>query len=330
MYARLRGVPSNKIENLVSATIKHLNLTNWADKLCGDYSGGNKRKLSTAIALVGNPPIVFLDEPTTGMDPVARRFLWDSLMTVMKGGRSIVLTSHSMEECEALCTRLAIMVNGQFKCLGSTQHLKSRFGTGYTLMIKVAGSIPSQPPQVANGLHPAPSIAASGPPPAMVFTNPVATAELPEVNEPEKPPPEGTPNGPPGVISSRDVQPTVPISTYPAYPTQFQVPPGQVQPIIYDSGLIQAVTNAQNFISQTFPGARLLESHNGVLHFQVETEGLSWSYIFGQLERNRAALNIVDYSVSQTTLEQVFINFAKEQHSEERTSVKKQCGCFSC
>jgi len=58
-------------------------------------------------------------------------------------------------------------------------------------MIKVAGSIPSQPPQVANGLHPAPSIAASGPPPAMVFTNPVATAELPEVNEPEKPPPEG-------------------------------------------------------------------------------------------------------------------------------------------
>ena len=125
----------------------------------------------------------------------------------------------------------------------------------------------------------------------------------------------------------------------------------------------------------------------GVLHFQVETEGLSWSYIFGQLERNRAALNIVDYSVSQTTLEQVnteycfslikldivlseafnprqdklglrirvklwlpvrnvhlavvrssynvffpqvFINFAKEQHSEERTSVKKQCGCFPC
>ena len=72
----------------------------------------------------------------------------------------------------------------------------------------------------------------------------------------------GTPNGPSGVISSRDVQPTVPVPTYPAYPTQFQPPPGQMQPIIYDSGLIQAVTNAQNFIAQTFPGARLLESHN--------------------------------------------------------------------
>ncbi|CAH3155542.1 unnamed protein product, partial [Porites evermanni] len=107
------------------------------------FSGGNRRKLSTAIALVGNPPIIFLDEPTTGMDPVARRFLWDTLTGVLKDGRSIVLTSHSMEECEALCTRLAIMVNGHFKCLGSTQHLKSRFGRGYTLMVKVGNHQPT-------------------------------------------------------------------------------------------------------------------------------------------------------------------------------------------
>lgn len=328
MYAHLRGVPSNKVKDLVSSTIKHLNLTNWADKLCGDYSGGNKRKLSTAIALVGNPPIVFLDEPTTGMDPVARRFLWDSLMQVMKGGRSIVLTSHSMEECEALCTRLAIMVNGQFKCLGSIQHLKSRFGTGYTLMIKVAGSAAPIPQQTANGFQQPPPTATSVPPP-MVFSNPAATGELPEVNEPEKPIPEGYANGTQGVISSKDIQPTVPVPPpYPANPVQMQLPPGQSMPLVYDPGLINAVTNAQNFVNQTFSGARLLESHNGVLHFQLETEGLSWSYIFGQLERNRAALNIVDYSVSQTTLEQVFINFAKEQHSEERTTVKKMCGCF--
>ena len=123
------------------------------------FSGGNKRKLSTAIALVGNPPILLLDEPTTGMDPATRRFLWDALTGVIRDGRSVILTSHrlesrylelniliphhpfcmslfvppppplylsSMEECEALCTRLAIMVNGVFKCLGSVQHLKSK------------------------------------------------------------------------------------------------------------------------------------------------------------------------------------------------------------
>ena len=89
-------------------------------------SGGNKRKLSTAIALVGNPPIVLLDEPTTGMDPTTRRYLWDVVIGIIKEGRSVVLTSHSMEECEALCTRLAIMVNGSFKCLGSLQHLKNK------------------------------------------------------------------------------------------------------------------------------------------------------------------------------------------------------------
>lgn len=63
--------------------------------------------------------MIFLDEPATGMDPSARRFLWNSLPAVVKKGRSVVLTSHSMEECEALCTHLAIMVNGWFCCLRS-------------------------------------------------------------------------------------------------------------------------------------------------------------------------------------------------------------------
>ena len=66
------------------------------------------------------------DEPTTGMDPKARRFLWNCILKIVKEGRSVVLTSHSMEECEALCGRIAIMVNGTFKCMGSIQHLKNR------------------------------------------------------------------------------------------------------------------------------------------------------------------------------------------------------------
>ena len=77
-------------------------------------------------------PLPFQDEPTTGLDPATRRYLWDVLVGVVQDGRCIVLTSHSMEECEALCTRLAIMVNGQFKCLGSIQHLKSRSAPPHT------------------------------------------------------------------------------------------------------------------------------------------------------------------------------------------------------
>ena len=87
---------------------------------------------------MGAPKVVFLDEPTAGMDPGTRRFLWDCVLDLVKNNHSVVMTSHSMEECEVLCSRLAIMVNGQFQCIGPPQHLKNRFGEGYTLTIRVA------------------------------------------------------------------------------------------------------------------------------------------------------------------------------------------------
>ncbi|OWF34668.1 ATP-binding cassette sub-family A member 3-like [Mizuhopecten yessoensis] len=137
MYARLRGVPENCIRDVVSDLMNSTMLTKYADKNCDQYSGGNKRKLSTAIALIGDPPFILLDEPTTGMDPGARRKLWNVLSEVRARGRTLVLTSHSMEECDALCTKIVIMVNGRFVCLGSPQHLKNKFGQGYTLTVRL-------------------------------------------------------------------------------------------------------------------------------------------------------------------------------------------------
>ncbi|KAF7698247.1 phospholipid-transporting ATPase ABCA3 [Silurus meridionalis] len=137
MYARLRGIPEIYVFACVENVLRSLLLEPHADKLVRSYSGGNKRKLSAGMALIGGPPVIFLDEPSTGMDPVARRLLWDAVTRTRESGKAIVITSHSMEECEALCTRLAVMVNGQFKCLGSPQHLKSKFGSGYTLLAKI-------------------------------------------------------------------------------------------------------------------------------------------------------------------------------------------------
>uniref|UniRef100_A0A2K6K140 ATP binding cassette subfamily A member 7 n=1 Tax=Rhinopithecus bieti TaxID=61621 RepID=A0A2K6K140_RHIBE len=137
LFARLRGVPEAQVAQTAGSGLARLGLSRYADRPAGTYSGGNKRKLATAVALVGDPAVVFLDEPTTGMDPSARRFLWNSLLAVVREGRSVMLTSHSMEECEALCSRLAIMVNGRFCCLGSPQHLKSRFAAGHTLTLRV-------------------------------------------------------------------------------------------------------------------------------------------------------------------------------------------------
>ncbi|XP_054279050.1 phospholipid-transporting ATPase ABCA1-like [Macrosteles quadrilineatus] len=137
LYAALRGTPSDDIKSKVETWVRFMGIDEYARAPCGTYSGGNKRKLSTAMALIGDPAVVFLDEPTAGVDPVSRRRLWDVLARCQKTGQAIVLTSHSMEECEALCSRLTILVGGHMKCIGSTQYLKQRYGQGYTIMIKL-------------------------------------------------------------------------------------------------------------------------------------------------------------------------------------------------
>ena len=91
------------------------------------------------MAMIGNPPIVFLDEPSTGMDPKAKRFMWQiiSKISTLRKQSAVILTTHSMEEAEALSTKLAIMVSGRLKCFGSSQHIKTKFGEGYEIVIKI-------------------------------------------------------------------------------------------------------------------------------------------------------------------------------------------------
>ncbi|XP_028297042.1 ATP-binding cassette sub-family A member 2-like isoform X2 [Gouania willdenowi] len=215
LYTRLRGVPWKDQERVVSWALDKLELSKYADKPSCTYSGGNKRKLSTAIALIGYPSLVFLDEPTTGMDPRARRFLWNLILDIIKTGRSVVLTSHSMEECEALCTRLGIMVNGRFKCLGSIQHLKNRFGDGYMITVRTKSS--------------------------------------------------------------------------------------------------SNVKDVLRFFSRNFPEAVLKERHHTKVQFQLKAERIDLDQVFSKMEQVVEVLNIQDYSVSQTTLDNVFVNFAKKQ-----------------
>uniref|UniRef100_A0A7N5K5L2 ATP-binding cassette sub-family A member 3 n=1 Tax=Ailuropoda melanoleuca TaxID=9646 RepID=A0A7N5K5L2_AILME len=137
MCARLWGVSEPQIQLYVNKWLSSMQLEPHADKLIRTYSGGTKRRLSTAIALMGKTSVVLLDEPSTGMDPVARRLLWDVVTWTRERGKAIIITSHRMEECDAFCTRLAIMVQGKFLCLGSPQQLKNKFGNIYILKVKV-------------------------------------------------------------------------------------------------------------------------------------------------------------------------------------------------
>ncbi|CAI2386824.1 unnamed protein product [Moneuplotes crassus] len=134
-YARIKGVIPEVREKVVKGKLKQMDLLEYEHSTATKLSGGNKRKLSVAMAMIGNPPIIFLDEPSTGMDPKAKRFMWSviSNITTLKKKSAVVLTTHSMEEAEALSTKLGIMVSGHFKCFGTVQHLKSKFGNFYEI-----------------------------------------------------------------------------------------------------------------------------------------------------------------------------------------------------
>ncbi|XP_045398713.1 phospholipid-transporting ATPase ABCA3-like isoform X2 [Lemur catta] len=219
MYARVWGVSEHQIKPYVNKCLNSLELEAHADKLISTYSGGNKRRLSTAIALVGKPSVIFLDEPSTGMDPAARRLLWNTVTRARESGKAIIITSHSMEECDALCTRLAIMVQGKFMCLGSPQHLKNKFGNIYILKAKVKTEDKSK--------------------------------------------------------------------------------------------------DFKTFIEMTFPGSVLKHENQGILNYYIPRKDNGWGKVFGTLERAKEQFDLEDYSISQVTLEQVFLTFAYADETAE-------------
>ncbi|XP_026750211.2 phospholipid-transporting ATPase ABCA3-like [Galleria mellonella] len=223
IFCLLQGIPPRVGKARAIQLANRLGFMKHFDKKVHECSGGTKRKISTAIALLGDPQLVFLDEPTTGMDPASKRLVWSSISEAVASGRSVVLTSHSMEECEALCSRLTIMVNGRFYCLGPLQHLKSKFSQGYTLVIKCR---------------------------------------------------EG-PN------READIQ------------------------------------NVNQFIVENFRDAKLAETYLGISTYYLNDVGLPWWRVFHIMEEARKQFPLEDYSVSQTTLEQVFLRFTRMNATNE-------------
>ena len=138
-YGLIKGAKKNKLNQIVNALIEEMNLTKFKNKISGTLSGGNKRKLSVAISLICNPPKILLDEPSTGMDPEARRFMWGVIhrVSLKKKKSTIIMTTHSMEEAETLCERIGILVDGQFKCLSTSDEIKEKYGYGYEINLKI-------------------------------------------------------------------------------------------------------------------------------------------------------------------------------------------------
>ncbi|KAI4365910.1 hypothetical protein MLD38_021849 [Melastoma candidum] len=133
-YGRLKNLSGSALTQSVEKSLKDVNLFSGgvADKQVHKYSGGMKRRLSVAISLIGNPSVVYMDEPSTGLDPASRKHLWDAVK-LAKQDCAIILTTHSMEEADILCDRLGIFVDGSLQCIGNPKELKARYGGSYVL-----------------------------------------------------------------------------------------------------------------------------------------------------------------------------------------------------
>jgi ABC-2 type transport system ATP-binding protein len=126
IFAKLYGVPKERRERLIAELLQAVDLTSWADSQVKKLSGGMRRRLEIARGLVHEPQIFFLDEPTTGLDPVSRKSVWDMLERVKKERElTLLITTHMMDEADHLCDRIAIIDHGQLMALDSPIHLKA-------------------------------------------------------------------------------------------------------------------------------------------------------------------------------------------------------------
>src|SRR5258707_5549251 len=132
--------------------LAQLELTEKADSWVGKLSGGQRQRLAVATALVCNPKILFLDEPTTGLDPQSRRQLWDIIRQFQRNGGTVLLTTHYMDEAERLCDRLAIVDHGQIIAEGSPVDLIDRLGGHHVVEFSVSGNSDGAMMQTWKGL----------------------------------------------------------------------------------------------------------------------------------------------------------------------------------
>lgn len=130
-YAKLFG---NKVD--ADRILEMVELTDSRGVHYQDLSGGQKQKVGLALALVNDPEVLFLDEPTTGLDPHARRSIWDVIRDLRGRGKTVLLTTHYLEEAEALANRVAIMNKGKIVAMGTPAELTSRFGSGQKLVVR--------------------------------------------------------------------------------------------------------------------------------------------------------------------------------------------------
>mmetsp|Transcript_3366 Transcript_3366/g.4864 ORF Transcript_3366/g.4864 Transcript_3366/m.4864 type:complete len:1961 (-) Transcript_3366:133-6015(-) len=314
LYASIKGIPLDMVKEAAAIKLQEVGLSEFdSDRLSMGYSGGMKRKLSVACATIGQPQIVFLDEPSTGMDPVARRDMWEVISDMVVGEglqedekTSVILTTHSMEECEALCPRIAIMANGKLRCLGSAQHLKTRFGQGYQVELKIKDveeededytTILSQLRGLSSGQEGGDEEAANANPEGVLLNVDSVVKMYQTLTGDDYLSSMVNPSDPTGYVIWKSASSVT------------GVPLHEVADFAAEELRMKKL---KEFFAETYPNSILRERQDNKARYEVGSDGLKISSLFGTVEENKSNLNLSDYGISQTSLEQVFNMHAAE------------------
>ena len=325
-YARIKGVKIQYLDQLVKAMITEMSLDEYSDKIAGKLSGGNKRKLSVAISLLCNPQIILLDEPSTGMDPEARRFMWSIIHKTTKLGKksSVTMTTHSMDEAETLCKRMGIMVNGEFVCLGKASQIKERYGYGYEIDIRIKPLSTEQQNEIIKRINKDDSTLASDKI-NINFSidsskqNPIKYNKKTKINK----------------ENIKDILIKLNKSNYIDELKENGLGKKIMKDIEINGSIILItllnwiffVENAFKFIKNAinyFDEIYLAEFIENSFLFKMKKgpKTKSIGFFFGLFEQHKEECFVTEYSIQQTSLEQIFNMFAKEQ-IEVKTKRKK-------
>ena len=290
-YARIKGIKKDSIYLLVNAMIKEMSLDEFTNKIAGRLSGGNKRKLAVAISMLCNPPIILLDEPSTGMDPEARRFMWSVIHKMSTKGRksSVIMTTHSMDEAETLCKRMGIMVNGEFVCLGKANQIKEKYGYGYEADVRIKPMNEKQQEQL---------LTSRGFNKNMVVNHENIEKILEKLGK--KYYFEELKDGRLGERINREMN------------LNENIPIGTLLNWLF------FVENALKFIEKgiAYFETIILSEHienNFLFKMKKENNDKSIGFFFGLFEQYKESCFVTEYSIQQTSLEQIFNKFAANQ-----------------
>jgi len=144
-HAAYFGVAANERQRRATEMLERFQLTERADEIVRSFSGGMMQRLSIARAMMHNPQVLFLDEPSSGLDPQTRLLLWDIIREYQGRGKTILITTHNMEEADALCRRIAIVDHGRIIALGTPAELKASIPGGYLLRLRFTKATPGVP-----------------------------------------------------------------------------------------------------------------------------------------------------------------------------------------